>query len=165
MSLFKVDHSQAGGDFAPLPEGEYEVVITETKVDASSEKKTPYVGMTMTIRDEADINPVGRKRKVFHNMYYTPKTVGQFQTLFKCLMFGQGEEFETLEDVAKAIKGCCVRLKLRHEKYTGNDGQEKTAERVHYFMQSQKPLRRIEPSADPFDNGGSIEIQDDDLPF
>lgn len=165
MSLFKVDHSAATGGFEPLPPGEYEVVITETKVDASTEKKTPYVGMTMTIRDEADINPVGRKRKVFHNMYYTPKTVGMFQSLFKALLFDQGKVMDTLEDVSREIKGCSVRVKIRHEKYTNNQGEEVTAERVHYFTQSQKPLRRIEVTNDPFDNGGSIYITDEDLPF
>lgn len=165
MSLFVVDHEQAS-TFEALPEGEYEVVITETKLGESKEKHTPFVGMTMTIRDEAELNPVGRKRKIFHNMYYTPKTAGMFQGLFKCLMFEQGRTLDTLEDVAREIKGSTVRVKLRHEQYQDAQGNNKTAERVHYFMQSQAPLSRALLSEDPFANGsGSIDISDDDLPF
>jgi hypothetical protein len=165
MAFMKVNHNEASS-FEPLPEGEYEVVITETKIDKSKEKKTPFIGMTMTIRDEPDINPVGRKRKVFHNMYYTDKTVGMFQALFKALLIPQNQEFESLEDVAREIKGYTVRVKVRHEKYTGADGSDKTAERVHYFIQSQKPVMRQEISSDPFaENGGQIDISDDDLPF
>jgi hypothetical protein len=168
MSFLKVNHSEASS-FEPLPEGEYEVVITETKIDKSKEKQTPFIGMTMTVRDEPDINPEGRKRKIFHNMYYTEKTVGMFQSLFKCLMFDQGREFGSLEDVAREIKGCTVRVKLRHEKYEDAQGNTKTAERVHYFMQSQKPLMRptgyTAMSEDPFAGNGQIDIQDDDLPF
>jgi hypothetical protein len=167
MSFLKVNHSEASS-FEPLPEGEYEVVITETKIDKSREKQTPFIGMTMTVRDEPDINPEGRKRKIFHNMYYTDKTVGMFQSLFKCLMFDQGREFGSLEDVAREIKGCTVRVKLRHEQYQDAQGNTKTAERVHYFMQSQKPLMRptggVTMSDDPFANSG-VDIQDDDLPF
>jgi hypothetical protein len=165
MAFLKVDHNQASS-FEPLPEGEYEVVIKETKVDKSQQKGTPYVGMTMVVRDEPDINPVGRKRNIFHNMYYTEKTVGMFQSLFKCLMFDQNREFDSLEQVAREIKGCTVRVKLRHEQYQDAQGNTKTAERVHYFMESQKPLMRPTGGVDddPFANSGVV-IQDDDLPF
>ena len=164
MSFFKFDGNNAS-TFEPLPEGEYEVVITETKTDVSSEKKTPYIGMTMTIRDEADINPVGRKRKIFHNLYFTEKTVGMVNGFLKALMFEQGREFDSMETMAREIKGCTVRVKVRHESYTDAQGQQKTAERVHYFKQSEKPLSRPAVNDDPFDNGGAINISDDDLPF
>jgi hypothetical protein len=168
MSFLKVNHNEAQS-FEPLPEGEYEVVVSETKVDKSTQKQTPYVGMTMTVRDEADINPVGRKRKIFHNLYYTDKTVGQFQSLFKALLFDQGREFNELADVAKAIKGCTVRVKLRHEQYQDAQGNNKVAERVHYFMESQKPLIRPTGASsfgdDPFATSGSVDISDDNLPF
>lgn len=168
--MFTVNHNEASS-FEPLPEGEYEVVISETKVDKSTQKQTPFVGMTMTVRDEADINPVGRKRKVFHNMYHTEKTVGMFQALFKALMFDNGKVMNSLDDVAKEIKGCTVRIKLRHEPYQDAQGNNKTAERVHYFMQSQKPLSRALITSDPFVAGGTggefkmADMNDDDLPF
>jgi alpha-galactosidase/6-phospho-beta-glucosidase family protein len=170
--MFTVNHNEASS-FEPLPEGDYEVVISETKVDKSKEKQTPFVGMTMTVRDEADINPVGRKRKIFHNMYYTEKTVGMFQALFKALLFDNGKQMASLEDVAKEIKGCTVRVRLKHEKYQDAQGNTKTAERVHYFSQSQKPLSRALLTNDPFaanantnNNGFQMEdMSDDDLPF
>jgi single-stranded DNA-binding protein len=101
-------------------------------------------------------------------MYYTEKTVGMFQSLFKCLMFDQNREFDSLEQVAREIKGCTVRVKLKHEQYEDAQGNKKTAERVHYFMQSQKPLMRPSNGGvdeDPFAGNGQLDIGDDDLPF
>lgn len=156
---FTVDHSQAGS-FEILPVGEYEVVISETKVDQSSEKKTPYLGLTLTIRDEADINPVGRKRKIFHNIYDTPKTQGQFQDFFKAILLDNGLVMDTLADVARAVKGSTVRVKIKHEVYN-----DESRARVAYFMQSQKPLSRAVLTGDESLANGGISIGDDDLPF
>lgn len=163
MGLFTVNYSEASS-FEPLPIGEYEVFIEKTKVGESSEKKTPFVGLEMIVRDEPDINPVGRKRKIFHNIYYTEKTVGQFQSIFKAAFVPEGAKLDTLEDVARELAGRFVRVKIKHEMY-----ENEPRVRVSYFSQSQKPLSKVHSdnplSGNAGETGGGIEIPDDDLPF
>jgi hypothetical protein len=163
MSLFTVNNGEASS-FEPLPVGEYEVFINETKVVESKEKHTPGVEMKMIVRDEPDINPVGRKKTIFHTMWYTEKTGGMFQALFKAAFVPEGAKLDTLEDVAKELKGRFVRVKIKHEMYEGEPRV-----RVSYFSQSQKPLSKVHMD-DPMSGmsggtPGGLDIPDDDLPF
>lgn len=159
MSFLKFDQSQAGGgDFAPLPVGEYEVVISEVKID-KSKAGNDMVKLTLTVRDNVD--QPGQKRKFFDNMVVTEKAMFRFHQLIQALGFEQGHEFPTLVDFAKAIQFKNVRLKNKHEEYEG-----KQQDRVHYYMGTHHAHSGGQTAADPFSvPTGSTEIPTGDLPF
>jgi hypothetical protein len=165
MSFFNFDEKQVETrSFEPLPVGEYEVIISKVEPGVSSQKKTPQIATELTVRD--DVDQPGKKRKIFHTLYFTPNTVQMNMSFLAALGLTGQQNFATIEDFAKAIVYKPLRVKIKHEEYENNQGETKTRERVHYVLGSQHIYSGGQPTADPFavPTGGGVP-SDDDLPF
>lgn len=165
MSFFNYDSKQAGNaGFEPVPAGEYEVIISEAKVDTFSTGNRG-IKVTLTIRD--DVDQEGGKRKVFDNFVESPAAAFKFHNLAKGLEWSEGMTADTLEDYADAIRYQAVRVKLRVKAASG--GYEAKNEVVTYLptqAASHSGGGFGNPTSDPFQNNGkAIDISDDDLPF
>lgn len=165
MSFFSFDEKQVETrSFEPLPVGEYEVIISKVEPGVSSQKKTPQIAMELTIRD--DVDQAGKKRKIFHTLYFTEKTVPMNMTFLAALGLTGQQNFASIEDFAKAIVYKPIRVKIKHEEYTNNQGEQKTRERVHYVLGTHHSYSGGQPVADPFEvpTAGATATKED-LPF
>lgn len=169
FASFQVNHDEAkGGEFQPLPVGEYEVVAHTVEATKSKNKGTPELKVTWKVRE--DVDQPGKKRNIFDSLYATEGAMWKFQQLFKELGFEQGRKFPGgLPEIAKAVQFQAVRVKIKHESYTNGQGEQKVAERVEFYKKSTKPLANPGQVADPFADGQDQftppPVGDDDLPF
>jgi hypothetical protein len=153
MSFFKLDPEQARG-FEPLPIGEYEAIVSNVEV-TKAKSGNQMIKATLTIRD--DVDQPGRKRKVFDMFVATDAA------MFKFHQFGKAagiEEVPTIEAYAKIMHGKAVRFKNKHETYN-----EKTSDKVAYYMPATVEYKGSVSYQDPFDSGATFNIANDDLPF
>jgi hypothetical protein len=156
MGFLRTDYSNTG-DFAPLPIDEYECFVSKVEVTESSNKNA-MLKVTLTVRD--DVPQKGQKRKFFDNMVETEKMMWKFNQVAKAVQLEEGVELETLEDFAAAIQYKPVRIKNKHEVYNGE-----TNDRIAIWKESQYGGDFGSGEGDPFSGGGSIDVNDDDLPF
>lgn len=160
MSFLRTDYSEvkSGGDFAPLPIGEYEAIITKVEVTTSKNSGAKMLKIEYTVRD--DVEQEGRKRKFFENVVET--LAWKFQALAKAVQLPAGQEVGSIEEFASLIQFKPVLLKNKHEEYNGQ-----TQDRVHFVNESKIGTGAgFNAGNDPF--GGTsktIDITDDDLPF
>jgi hypothetical protein len=156
MSFFKLDESQAGGAFEPMPIGEYEAIITGAEV-TNSANGNPMIKITLTVRD--DVDQEGKKRKVFDNAVATEKAMFKFHQLGKALGI---EAMATIEGFAQAMLYKPIRFKNKHEEYNG-----KVNDKVNYYSPAQVDYNGQggQVTGDPFAGSTSVDISDDDLPF
>lgn len=163
MSFFQFDPSKAGNvGFDPVPAGEYEVIISEAKVDIFKSGNRG-IKVTLTIRD--DVDQQGGKRKVFDNFVEVPDAAFKFQNLAKGLEWAEGETVDTLEDYAAKIQFATVRAKF---KVTAATAQYAAKNEVVTYLPTQAASHSGGGfgGQDPFVNDGKpIDISDDDLPF
>lgn len=154
--FFSMDEKQAGG-FDALPKGEYEVVISEVKVDKSS-NGNPMIKATLTVR--TDVDQEGSNRKIFDNLVATEKAMFKFHNLGKALGWEQGREFATLDEYAREILYKPVRIKLGQRTY-----QDKLQNNVESYIPAQAPYGGPSNSDDPFAVPAGSKGGDSDLPF
>lgn len=163
MSFFQFDPKQAGNaGFDPVPAGEYEVIISEAKVD-TFKSGNRGIKVTLTIRD--DVAQEGGKRKVFDNFVEVPEAAFKFHNLAAGLQWGEGDTAATLEDFASKIRYASVRAKF---KVTAASGNYAAKNEVVTYLPSQAGAHSGGNGGqqDPFHNDGKpIDISDDDLPF
>lgn len=153
MGFLRTDYSDVGG-FGVLPVGEYEVIVSEVKMkDTSTGKK--MISATLTIRD--DVEQEGRKRKLFDNMVIQDNMMWKFQQVGKAVQIPEGEDIASPEDFMEAILYKPARIKVGIRKYNGDDQNE-----VKAWMESQVDG---DGGFSGGNDGGSIDISDDDLPF
>lgn len=165
MSFFKVNHEEAkGGEFATIAEGKYEVIISKAEA-TESQSGNPMVKIQMTIRD--DVGQEFQKRILFDNLVFMDKTYWKVQQFTKALDLPNGTSFADINEFVEMISYKAVKVKVKHEEYKG-----KTQERVDFYEVSDHGLggsgavTSTQGQNDPFaNNGGSIDISDDDLPF
>lgn len=173
-NMFKVNHSEAkGGTFEPLAVGEYEVIISEAKIETAKTSGNQMVKATLTVRQ--DVEQPGKNRKIFDNLVATQAAMWKFQQLFKALNFEDGKSFSGgIVEVAKEIMNKPVRVKIKHENYTNGQGEQKVAERVDFYTTTQNPLAAgattgggLDPFATPVPagNSGTAGNLDDYKPF
>jgi hypothetical protein len=139
MGFLTVNHNEANTgnkqEYERLPEGEYEVVISEIEKRKSS-SNNDMLKVTLTVR--ADIEQEGKKRKVWDYLVDTEKAKFKFQQLAKALEIPNSKSFDTIDSFAKEILYKAVRVQIKHERSTYND-KVYTNERVAVYKPATKP--------------------------
>lgn len=149
MSFLRTNYEEVNSGFAALPIGEYECIISETKVVPTSTGKQ-MVKVTLTVRD--DVEQDGQKRKFFDNLVVQDTMMWKFQQVSKAARLPEGEDIASPEAFAEAIQYKSVRIKNKHEQYNGE-----LQDRVAWYTES-----KYEQAVT---GGGQLDISDDDLPF
>lgn len=153
MGFLKTDYSNVNGDFAPLPVGKYECIVSAVEVTETKETKKPMLKVTLTVRD--DVEQQGQKRKFFDNMVEQENMMWKFQQVAKAAQFPEGTDVESLTHFADLLLYKTVAIKNKHRVYNGE-----TQDSVGSWLESE-----LEGSGDAFAGGGQLDISDDDLPF
>jgi Protein of unknown function (DUF669) len=153
MGFLKTDYSEVNGDFAPLPVGKYECIVSAVEVTKTKETQKPMLKVTLTVRD--DIDQQGAKRKFFDNMVEQENMMWKFQQVAKAAQFPEGTDVESLAHFAELLLYKTVVIKNKHRVYNGE-----TQDSVGSWLESEAG-----GSGDPFAGGGQLDISDDDLPF
>jgi len=136
MGFLTVNHNEAPQrEYEKLPEGEYEVVISEVEKRRST-SNNDMLKVTFTVRSDFEQN--GKKRKVFDYLVDTEKAKFKFQQLAKALQFSNERNFNTIEEFAKAILFEPARITVKHERSEYN-GKTYTNERVSAYKTASKP--------------------------
>jgi hypothetical protein len=154
MGFLRTDYSNTG-DFAPLPIGEYECIVSKVEVTETSTHK-PMLKVTLTVRE--DVEQAGQKRKFFDNMVEQENMMWKFNQVAKAAQLEEGLDLETLADFGNAILYKPVRIKNKHEVYNGE-----TNDRIANWKESQYG-GEFGSTESGIETGG-IDIGDDDLPF
>lgn len=152
-------------EFEPVPVGDYEAFVTSVEETQYRSGSSGYK-LTFTIRDDVSGQGYGR-RKIFENFVATEKALFRFNDLAVACGAPVGHTFPTADSWAKFVQSKPVIISIRHEKYTNNDGEVRTVERVRAFKPSVVGGTAPEPTtADPFaSTDAPIQVSDDDLPF
>lgn len=115
MTFFKVDHSESK-DFSPIPEGEYEAVISEVE---KKEYKSGNQGLNVKLQIRADVEQEAKKRVVFDTLVVLDTAMFKFQNYAKATSLPDGKGFSSQEELlkgfAKHLKGKPVRIKIKHD--------------------------------------------------
>ncbi len=168
MSFFRVDHNEAQ-DFSPVPEGVYEVIISEVEIKQFSSGKN---GLKVVHSIRKDVDQAAKGRKVFDNFVVSEKAMFRFQNIAKATDMPNGKEFKTedhfLKEFAKHLKGKPLKIKITHDKTA-----DKFPEQVAAYMPTeagQAAGGNPFPAAGgdgkpPWEEGQTLDISDDDLPF
>lgn len=155
MGFLRTDYSDTG-DFSALPIGEYEVFISKVEMK-ESKAGNQMIKVEMTVRD--DVEQAGAKRKFFDNLVVMDTMMWKFNQVAKAVQLPEGEDLDTPEDFAQAIQFKPVRIKNKHEMYNGEN-----QDRVATYKVSQVG-GDFGSGGTGEDVGGSIDIDDEDLPF
>ena len=186
----KAEAEKKANSFGAIADGEYELVVLEAEWRPMLDKpdKAPYFNLKLGIR--ADVEQEHQGRNVFHSFFISrdEEKVEQSMDFIHRFNFAlgvpDGADFETEEQwvnyvIGRAIKG---KIATETEEYQGKT-RENT--KIKYFSITEfpdvakvdKPSSGIKPAKkqenytkiqddDPFSNdGGTIDIDDDDLPF
>lgn len=159
MGFLKTNYDDVN-DFAALPVGDYECIVSEVKMKQTSTGKQ-MVAVTLTVRD--DIDQQGKKRKFFDNLVVQDNMMWKFQQVSKACDLPVGQDFATPEEFASAIQYKCVVIRNKHEDYNGEKQDRVANWKVSKYGAGEGG--GFSGGTDPFVGGGSIDITDDDLPF
>lgn len=119
-----------GGDFILLPEGDYFFTVAKferarfagsAKMPACNQAK---LELTIHTQDHGDVT-------VFHNLFLHTKTEGLLSNFFTGI--GQKKKGERLKMNWNAVIGAKGKCTLEINKYTGNDGNERTNNQIKKF--------------------------------
>lgn len=137
MSFLNVNHKEAETKqgFSVLPEGDYEVLISEVEKKQSA-SGNDMLKLTLTVR--TDVAQEGQKRKVWDYLVATPKAMFKFQQVAKALDFQDGVKYDTIDEFAKAILFKAVKITVKHETSEFN-GNTRTNERVVSYGLASTP--------------------------
>lgn len=157
------DPTKAEGSFTLLPEGEYEVFISEIDHGFSS-SGNEMLTVNYTVRD--DVEQEGKGTKVKYDRFVnTDAAHWRFHALNKALNVEPGFTVEDFKEWMGFIKGKAVRLVVKHEEATVGKNAGKTFAVANGFKQSTiGGQMKMATNDDPF-AGGSIDISSEDLPF
>jgi hypothetical protein len=118
------------GEFIVLPEGDYPFTVSkfERARFAGSDKMPPCnqakLELTIHSQEHGDVT-------VFHNLFLHTKTEGLLSNFFAGI--GQKKKGEKLRMNWNAVIGAKGKCKLEINKYTSNDGKERTNNQVKKF--------------------------------
>ncbi|TKC15920.1 hypothetical protein [Robertmurraya kyonggiensis] len=119
-----------GSDFILLPEGDYFFTVTKferarfqgsAKMPACNQAK---LELAVHTQEHGDV-------VIFHNLFLHTKTEGLLSAFFSAI--GQKKKGEKLRMNWNAVIGSKGKLKLEINKFTGNDGTERTNNQVKKF--------------------------------
>lgn len=152
MGFLKTDYSNTG-DFAPLPVGDYECIVSATEMKVASSGNT-MIKVTLTVRE--DVEQKGQKRNFFDNLVVQDNMMWKFNQVAKAAQLAEGEDVDTPEEFAAAILYKPVIIRNKHEQYNGENQDRVASWKVSNLEGSGSVMAGVD---------GSIEISDDDLPF
>ena len=119
-----------GGDFILLPEGDY--FFTVGKFERARFAGSPKMPACNQAKLELTIHsPEHGDVTVFHNLFLHTKTEGLISNFFSGI--GQKKKGEKLRMNWGAVIGAKGKCKLEINKFTGNDGNERTNNQVKTF--------------------------------
>ena len=157
------DPTKAEGSFTLLPEGEYEVFISEIDHTTTSNGNEALV-VNYTVRDDVDQEGKGQKIR-FDRFVNTDNAHWRFHALNKALGAEKGFTVEDYKEWMGFIKGKAVRVNVKHVVATFGKNAGKTFPEVKGFLPSTVGGQmKMAANDDPF-AGGSIDISSEDLPF
>ena len=194
MAFIKFNRKEAekkANSFGEIPDGTYELLVTKAQYFPLLDKpdKSPYFNLELTVRTDVEQECGGRK--VFHKFYVprdeekAEKAMGFIDRFNLAINMPDEVEIDTEEQWCDYILGKAVKAKIKNEKseYQGktyentnikNFSETEHAEITHEVdkpsgIQKVKDKPKKQDSKledDPFaDDGGTIDISDDDLPF
>jgi hypothetical protein len=161
MSFLTVNHNDAGsnknnGEFTPIAEGTYEVLVKEAEV-TKSKSGNDMIKVTLVIRD--DVKQPHQKRKVWDYLVDTEKAKFKFNVLAKALNIPDGSKIATIAEFAKAILYASLRIEIKHEEDNYN-GETKIRERIAKYL----PTENERGATDPFSTS-SKTTSNNAIPF
>jgi hypothetical protein len=157
------DPKKAEGTFTLLPEGEYEVFISEIDVEYSK-AGNEMLSVNYTVRD--DVEQEGKGQKIRYDRFTnTENAHWRFHALNKALKAEAGASWADFKEWKDYLKGKAVRVVVKHVEATFGKNAGKVFPEVQGFKESTVGGEmKLSVTGDPF-QGGSIDIQDEDLPF
>lgn len=148
MTIFKIDHEQAGNDFEIVKPGEYEVTVFNYEMSTAS-SGNQRITVDYEIRSDVDQPSQGQKI-LYDNFTVTEKAMWRFQQVSKAAQFPNGLEFKSYKEWADTLLGKPLRLVVGEREYNGKKYPEVKAFKVSEATAS---------------TSGPIVITDDDIPF
>ena len=145
-----------------LPEGTYEVILKDGGYMDVTKGGTPYLNIPLVVRNDVDQN--GKNAYIWDAIWTesSQKHIDfKVNNISDAVGIPYDTEFETIEDWGLYIKGKCMRVKVTHEEYNGNENLN-----VSGYLKTEYPdckhvfKKKIDP--DEFE---TLEDDDGDLPF
>ncbi|MFS0560103.1 DUF669 domain-containing protein [Terribacillus sp. 179-K 1B1 HS] len=167
--MFKIDHNNVGSE--PIKPGEYEVVpVTYDKKWSTNGNER--IIFNYEIRSDVDQPSQGQEIR-FDNFTIVENAQWRVNSASKAAMIPDGTPFNSAEEWAQAMIGRPLRVVVGEREHNGKKYPE-----VKAFKQPQasglpsfsnnnnQQQNNNQSNQDPFkNNGGPIDISDDDLPF
>ncbi|GAX04580.1 hypothetical protein IWT140_02222 [Secundilactobacillus pentosiphilus] len=187
--------NNSGNSYEPLPTGTYEMIINNAKENATqSGAETLQIDLLVRndldkVPELAETNAKYHNRHVFMDNWKRHATnqydLDGFQYILQAVKVPEGTPLKSIDDFIKLITGAAVSVYVKKEDntYKGettkvnrvapwNFSETKFPDVQHEYKKSSKPAAKQTASsgkdnqADPFaNNGDSVDISDDDLPF
>jgi hypothetical protein len=172
---------EADKGFGLIEPGEYEMLVQKAEWRVKGQS-TPNFNLTLVIR--TDVDQAFKGRTVFHSQYISKdpskleNSMNMLQALLLKLGAADGQDFTTEAEVAAFMVGKAIVGEIHTEEYNGKENS-----RIKNFsisdlsggtagmkkdttMSTAGETKHTSVQDDPFANdGGTIDIQDDDLPF
>ena len=182
---FGIDYSQAAD--ADIPDGKYEMVIKYAGEDVTKGNQTPYINVTMVVRN--DVDQPQKNRYFRHSIWHKKEpsqadlacsgySFKQIQSLSKAAGLPNGKEYSDIEDWCDDLGGKPVLVTVEHEEYP--EGSGKKHARARWINESkQLPCRHEWKNAEDIDEDPApatgdpkpsnefqeVKTADEDLPF
>lgn len=153
---FKINHEDVGsGGFQVLKAGEYEVFPTAFDI-RYSQAGNEMAQFNYKVRDDYDQDGKGQEIR-FDNFVNTDAALWRVNSASKAAGLEDGKEYESLAEWASDFKGSAVRVVVKIEEYTNNQGEKREKNTITAFKESEIGGSQAEPEP--------VEINDQDLPF
>lgn len=145
-----------------LPEGTYEVILKDGGYMDVTKGGTPYLNIPLVVRN--DVDQKGKNAYIWDAIWTesSQKHIDfKVNNISDAVGIPYDTEFETIKDWGLYIKGKCMRVKVTHEEYNGNENLN-----VSGYLKTEYPdckhvfKKKIDP--DEFE---TLEDDDGDLPF
>lgn len=176
---FKYNENNAGNSMITKA-GEYEVYPNAYEYTMTKSTNRPMITMNYKVRDDVDQEGAGSEIR-FDNFVDSTKSDWRFNALTKATgAFEDDHDFGNPQGWAEEMLGKPIRVKVKIEESNGKQypaitsfkpSQETMSEAPEIKNHDSSAKKTVsKPSAnvikDPFaDDGGSVSISDDDLPF
>lgn len=180
------ENNQQGGNYDPLPQGNYEMVIKSAQ-ETATPNGSETLQLDLVVRNDLDKVPeLAETNAKYHNRHvfmdnWKRKSTHQydmegFQYILEGAQVPEGTVINSVDDFIKWISGRPVRVFVKKIKDTYN-GETKDKNQVapwnidktkfttlnHVFKDNNQP--QPQQNNDPFAGGQQIHIDDSDVPF
>jgi hypothetical protein len=164
MAFFKQDNKRAeenANSFKPIPEGDYEVLVTKGAYRPVEPGKTKTANINLELTVRSDVEQEHKGRKIFHTFWISdpslPAKEGKTKTPFEFCMgmieeFGlhigipDGAEFPDEAAWVKYVTGKPVKARIHIEEYDGKENN-----RVKWFNKSDNPMVKAQQTKGELD--------------